>query len=49
MLLVSVGLTQPTYTAYGDDQPSVKAQVVNLIYAVQTVMRGTFASHYYFN
>ena len=36
----SVGLTQPTYDVYGEQQSSVKGQIVNLIYAVQTVMRG---------
>ena len=43
--LFPVGLTpssQPTYSAYGDDESrnSVKGQIVNLIAAVQTVMRG---------
>jgi len=37
--LSKVGLSQPTYDSYGDNQPGVKSQIVNLIYAVQTVMR----------
>lgn len=37
--LSKIGLSQPSYQAYGDDGGSVKQQLVTGIYAVQTVMR----------